>query len=366
MDEKVDGLDDLAFAKARRYMRALRRAILTYWYATIEDKEAALIEAANACMIVNILDESVFQASLPDTYRTSRATTPGGLVVMGLELIRNCETHAIVTFDDLLVEKRLHSVPLTDGGQVIRTLWHWASFDALPPGYLEVKTTATDRQKRARGEAQDGYRRSVQCRSVLETLFDAERFFTDIEPRLARSSTVRLDFAFAEVPQGGGTVLHRPLEHFTNASTLPDLATRWDERVAADAPPADQYVRNLFTRKTKDVPAADQRVVTDRITDGGKVIGLAGFTRCANASARWVERAAQIGRDIHNGYNYVLELGEVGVSLTADANLKLAATLDGIDLVGSLPVADAVYGLDYLQFVEAFPDMYVTMRNQCD
>jgi hypothetical protein len=36
------------FAKAQRYMRGLRRAVLSYWYATLEDLEAAMLEAGTA------------------------------------------------------------------------------------------------------------------------------------------------------------------------------------------------------------------------------------------------------------------------------------------------------------------------------
>jgi hypothetical protein len=41
-------LPDEAWPKARRYMRAFRRGLLAYWYATLEGTEAAAIEAATA------------------------------------------------------------------------------------------------------------------------------------------------------------------------------------------------------------------------------------------------------------------------------------------------------------------------------
>jgi hypothetical protein len=44
-------LPDGSWPKARRYMRALRRGVLSYWYATIEDGEAAAIEAATSTWV---------------------------------------------------------------------------------------------------------------------------------------------------------------------------------------------------------------------------------------------------------------------------------------------------------------------------
>ena len=180
-------LGEPALAKAERYIRALRRAALAYWYATIEDKHASLIEATNACIGVNILDESVFEAELGEPYRKERADTAGGRVLTGLELVRNCETHSPVSFDELLVLRRQYSVPLHGGGQVMRSVWHWADYSSLPSEYVDLAADALDKQMRARKEAQHGYRTGVQGRSVVETLLDAEQFFVGIEPRLASS-----------------------------------------------------------------------------------------------------------------------------------------------------------------------------------
>ena len=79
-------------------MRAFRRGLLAYWYATLEDTEAAAIEAATATWYVNILDETVFEQAHGEPYKDLRANDRLGRVVMGLELIRNCETHAPVVF----------------------------------------------------------------------------------------------------------------------------------------------------------------------------------------------------------------------------------------------------------------------------
>jgi hypothetical protein len=77
-------LPDTSWLKAHRYMRALRRGLLSYWYATLEGEEAAAIEAATATWYVNILDEAVFEAAHDKTYRDLRANDRLGQVVMGI------------------------------------------------------------------------------------------------------------------------------------------------------------------------------------------------------------------------------------------------------------------------------------------
>lgn len=357
-------LGDSALAKAERYMRALRRAALAYWYATIEDKRASLIEATNACIAVNILDESVFEAEIGEAYRTQRANTPGGRVVTGLELVRNCETHSSVSFEDLLVLKRQYGVPLTSGAQVMRSVWHWTDYTSLPPDYVDLAADAPERQKRARGEAQHGYRSGVQGRSVLETLFDAEKFFTSVDPRLAPTVVQDLAHSFAEVPQGEATILHRPLEGFVGTVALPDLATRWDERTTAATPPADIYVRELATSRKRPQPTAEKRIVSHKISHDGRTMGLSGFAVVAGiVEVNWVERSAQVARDIRSGYSYAVETIEGGeVPVTAGDNLNLSAMADGQDLLTTLDEAPAERGLTRLLTAEEYPDLYLSMR----
>jgi hypothetical protein len=141
-------LPDKSWPKANRYMRALRRGLLSYWYATLEGTEAAAIEAATATWYVNILDEAVFEDAHDKSYRDLRAKDRLGQVVMGLEFIRNCETHAPIVFDGLLVETRLYGVPLSMGGQAMRSVPKWAEWEALPVAYREVSSSATERQRR--------------------------------------------------------------------------------------------------------------------------------------------------------------------------------------------------------------------------
>jgi len=130
-------------------MRAFRRGLLAYWYATLEGTEAAAIEAATATWYVNILDEAVFERAHGEPYKDLRANNRLGRVVMGLELIRNCETHAPVVFDELLLEQIAYSVPLAVGSPpVMRSVLAWSAYDALPALYRDVSSSATATQRR--------------------------------------------------------------------------------------------------------------------------------------------------------------------------------------------------------------------------
>lgn len=173
--------------KGRRYIREIRRAILDYWYATVEDAEAAALEARRVVSAVNVLDEAVFADAFGQPYRDHRARDREGKVVMGLELIRNCEEHAAVVFDELLVPYAQFSIPMAHGGTRMRTVYRWARYADLPPDYANLTSTATAGQKRARKEAQGAFRDWVEGRHVLDTLFDAVRFFQDLDPGLAVS-----------------------------------------------------------------------------------------------------------------------------------------------------------------------------------
>lgn len=354
-------LDEASFAKAAHYVRALRRAILSYWNSTIEGKEAALIEAAMASIIVNVLDESVFGATQGEPYNAHRVGDRLGKVVVGLELVRNCEVHAPVIYPDLLVERRMIGVPLNNGAQAMRQVWHWAEYHDLPAGYVDVATTASDAQKRARGEAQHGYREAVQGRSVIETLFDAERFFLNLEPRLRPHQADALTYSFAEVQLPDGMGLYRPLEGSVGSVSLPDMATRWYERTEVLQTPADEYFEKLRKSLVKDTPASE-RAVTHRILDRGRCIGYTGISGNGVARLTWVERSAQIGRDIKNGAVYTLEHDDGKTPVVATDNLKLSADVGSIDLLASLPEAEDALGLGRLRFSESYPDLYVEMR----
>jgi hypothetical protein len=365
-------LPDGQLAKAVVYMRALRRAVIAFWYATVEDVEAALIEAVQACLAVNILDEAVFEHALGEPYRQIRVKDRLGQVVTGLELIRNCETHAHVSFDGLLAERRVLGVPM-HAGTIYRVVPAWAEYADLPSAYVELDQSATSNQKRARGEAQHGYRTAVAGRSVLETLLDAIAFFQRIDPRLVVEDGPVLQYAHVELlPDRDPTCepehafLTKPVGLDTFEVFLPSLATRHTERRSAQRAAADGYFTAKVKAAKKIVPGAAYREIRHVLRDNGKVLGYSGVSPGGpSTSWFWVERAQQVWRDVRNGYRYLVVHDDQQVEVVEHGHQRLAALLDGTDLLVELPDGDEPHAdIGRLTMVETYPDLYLTMREQ--
>lgn len=355
-------------------MRGLRRAVLSYWYATLEDLEAATLEASTAAFYVNILDEAVFETALGDAYRDRRSQDRLGRVVTGLELIRNCETHSPVLAEDLLVTKLFLGVPLHQGGQIMRSVLAWAEFDSLPAAYREAEPEAGETRRRARGEAQDGYRKAVQGRHVIETLFDAVAFFESVDDRLIAEEGPPLQWAYgeayaelptAEAPDGQAWLLARPMGLDNFELFLPDIVCRYTERRSARWPAADASLRERRRRASQERPGGGQRQVVHALYDGDRLIGFSGYSS-DDVRTMWVERRQQVWRDVRGGYRYYISHGGTEVELAVGAHEQVVVlSSDGADdLLRLLPRPPASGGLsrDRLEMVEQYDDMYLEMR----
>jgi hypothetical protein len=357
--------------KAHRYMRALRRGLLSYWYATLEGGEAAAIEAATATWYVNILDEAVFEHAHSDRYRDLRANNRLGQVVMGLELIRNCETHAPVVFNELLVETHRYGVPLSRGRQAMRSVFKWAEWDALPVTYREVSSSPSLPQQRARAEAQHAYRQAVRGRHVTETLLDAMAFFQSLDVRLTGPPPPPLRWAFTEVPDTDPELeepttwyLARLLGLDAFEPFLPGLAYRTTERLSAQWPAADHYFQAKVKQVKKDLPAATEREVKHVILENGKVVGYSGFQLDPYGGSYWVERRRQVWQDVRKDYRYFVVHEGTTIDLQPTAQQQVCAPLpDGRDLLEGLPPpTDSALDFGRLRMAEAYPDLYLEMR----
>jgi hypothetical protein len=367
-------LPDRSWPKARRYMRALRRGVLSYWYATIEDGEAAAIEAATATWYVNILDEAVFQPAHGTSYEDLRANDRLGQVVMGLELIRNCETHASVVFDGLLVGSRIYGVPLSFGGQAMRSVFKWAEWDELPLAYRDVSSSAMHRQKRARAEAQHAYRQAVQTRQVTETLFDAMAFFQSLDERLVGPSPPPLRWAFTEAPEIPDTdpsleeptkwYLARPLGLDAFEPFLPDLACRTTERLTAQWPAADRYFKAKVKQARRDLPSAPMREIQHVVIDNGKVVGYSGIQPDPHGGSWWIERCRQVWQDVRQDYRYFVNHSGAEIDVRCAAQQRVHAPLsDGRDVLADLPEpTHSALDFSRLMMAETYPDVYLEMR----
>ncbi|MFC9355154.1 hypothetical protein ACFTZB_01025 [Rhodococcus sp. NPDC057014] len=361
-------------AKAMVHMRALRRQVLSYWYATIEDAEASAIEAGLASMTVNILDEAIFEFAHGDRYKKFRLNDRLGQVITGLELVRNCETHSPVHYEELLVERTCFSVPLYSGGAVMRTIYAWAEFGSLPKVYVDLNSSATANQKRARGEAQHGYRQAIGGRVVTETLLDAISFFERLDPRLALNDGPELRCAYGEISErhsaseASRVVIARPMGLDATALLLPDIVTRRTERRSASWPAADSFFKDKVRRAKQHPPAVEAREVLHTVLDeNGSLIGYSGLSTAASGVREaWVERKNQVGKDVRAGFKYYVETrnGPVDVALGDHSGGLRAVNSEDVDQLALLTAAtDPVFDMQRLMMVEAFPDLYLQMRN---
>jgi hypothetical protein len=346
---------------------------MSYWYATLEDPEAATLEAASASFFVNILDEAIFEPALGDPYRQIRARDRLGRVVTGLELIRNCEIHSPILADGLLVERQLLGVPLHQGGQAMRSVYAWAEYDRLPEEYRSLEREASERQQRARGEAQDGYRKAVQGRHVIETLLDAVAFFEGLDTRLVKLAGPELPWAYgeayAELPIGEpsaiqGWILARPLGLDQFELFLPDIVCRYTERRSARWPAADDTLKNRRRQASRQQPGGRCRRVAHALFDGSELIGYSGIS--PDNGSTWVERRRHVWRDVRSGYRYYVQSDEIEVDLAIGAHEQVVARPAGSagDLLQSLPPAPSSGGLsrERLEMVETYDDLYLEMR----
>ncbi|MFE3114195.1 hypothetical protein [Kitasatospora indigofera] len=380
-------LTDAHLAKALRYMREVRRAIEAYWYATVEDPEAAVLEARRVASAVNILDEAVFLHAFGDNYRQHRARDPLGKVVMGLELIRNCEEHSPVLFDGLLVPGAHFGVPMSMAPTRTRVVYRWAQYADMPDEYVNIDPAATERQKRARGEAQDAYSKEVEGRPVVDTLFDAVCFFQSLDPRLIAEDPPLMRWAFAEstdleslveVPDTDprlepprAHLMYRPVGLDRYEVYLLNIVCRSSDRRSAQWPAWDKAVTDRkagLVRQAKDRnPPGGGREVRYQLVEDGKVIAYSGIGEGTSfPGEQWVERTRQVANDVNRGYLYFVNAGDKKVPLQLVGNQTVAALLDGRDLLAELQEVGKRPGMDMsrLKLLEDNPDLYLATRSR--
>ena len=367
----VSGLFPLpasARSKGMRYTRWLRREILRFWYATIEDREAAAISAVAAAIVVNTLDESVFEEAHGDSYREFRSRDRGGLAVEGLELIRNCEIHAPIAEDQLLVDQQMYGMWVGSSFRM-RGVPAWAPLEDLSIEYTSDTRPDTDRNNRARGPVRSAYRSVIENRSVVETLFDALDFFERLDGRLRGAPPLALEFshAYQALPTPDGKhLLAMPLELDRYEVYLPDLVSRSQERRMASWGASDRELE----RKAKEVrgipPSASlrRRVTAVLLSSKGKRAGLSGITdgHVHGMEESWIESRGQVFKDIKRGYQYfvVAEDGTETV-LSNGANGVVSAVRTGIDVLLTMTI-DPDRTDETISFYGSNPDLYLKMR----
>ena len=274
-----------------------------------------------------------------------------------------------------LVERMHFGVPRAAGTGLGRSVYAWARHDDLPSAYHELPACATPRQARARAEAQDGYRKAVQGRVVVETLFDALAFFEWIDPRLAAPDPPSMRWAFAEGlcdlpssdPNEGdceAVFIARPLGLDWFDIFLPYIACRHFERRMARWPAADGWLAEEARRARRTPPSGGWRELRHVLRSEGRVVGYSGMTRNGPIQESWVERRAQVWRDVRAGHPYFVLRGQEEIAVTEAGHEKIAA-IDhgGIDVLEHLAEPmEWGFGFERLEMLEDYADLYLDMR----
>lgn len=273
---------------------------------------------------------------------------------MGLELIRNCEVHAIELAQPTVAA--LFGIPELG----YREVYAWSAFKSLPVEYRQQQ----DGEPRARGEARDAYHKWIAGRPIIETLLDAIAFFESLDEALRPAKALDMRYSFVpEVPLGRNEEQFacRPMGLDQFQLLLPDLACRPTERRSPSWGPADHWLKKQVKAIQREQPGGLSREIRSRIIDeAGKFIGYQGLSGPRDATYRdvWVERAKQVGRDIRMGFRYFVVVGDVEVDATADTQFAVSALSESVDVLAGLKGSNAPIALDHLNLNEANPDLY--------
>ena len=298
--------------------------------------------------------------------------------MLGLELVRNCETHSPLLTESLLVRSGLFGVPSSRCGTIMRSVYRWAEYADLPALYKDLAASATQTQYRARAEAQDGYRKAVQGRPVAETIFDALAFFCSLDGRLVGTVGPRTRWAFAEqgfaelpntdprFEEPAAWFLARPMGMDQFEPYLPDLACRYFERRTALWPAADDFMKQRVAQARKQPPAGQAREVAFIIRADDATLGFGGYADSDGAARSiWVERRAQVWRDVHRGFRYFVIHNGTEIDLRGHGHQQVGAFDAGAhDLLEDLPIGVAGFDAARLKMVEEYPDLYLQMRTR--
>lgn len=146
---------------------------------------------------------------------------------------------------------------------------------------------------------------------------------------------------------------------------LPDIVCRPFERRSAQWPAADETMKARVAQSRKELPSAPEREVLHLLAENGKVLGYSGYTPERNGRLwPWIERRAQVWRDVRAGYRYFVVHDGTEIDLECGQHQQVVAKgSDGHDLLAALPApGHSALDADRLVMNEKYPDLYLQMR----
>lgn len=292
-----------------------------------EDFDSIINELDRALVAIRTLDKEVFQDSERLAYEQLRDSTPGGQVVLAFASLRDIATHRADVVDPDIGRA---VGPIGDGRFII--LPRWKQRAELPADAFTKQHRGT---YNTRARAYDAH---VAGRYVLDTLFDAFKFFDGCDQRLAP----RAD---------DGQIMGFPIP--------PLPAVMGYHRLGPDWPTHEEAEQNMVQRSTDAPPAGSERSIMGTI-EGGSIV--CGWTEVEHGRlASFTEPVRQVVADLGKGYPYVVE-GD-GASVTAaDGRLVVAHGHALTDVVPDVTNSTEPPWVGWWQVVTAQRDLYVNQR----
>lgn len=267
--------------------------------AAFEDLDDVVNELDHCLYTIRVLDRDVFEASNKQAYDKLRKANDEGGVVTGLRAVRDAATHHADVTEPNLVRAL---GPLPPGRFIVFERWRYRR--ELPPKRFK---NVDGKVVAERAEAFD---RHVGGRYVLDTLFDAFRFFDIADPKLVA----------------------RDAEGQIRGFPIPPLElVAGYYRIHPDWPTHEVVERRLRTRAEEDLPAGERREIVGTVGGGSTVVG---WTQEAGSRSAFTETVEQACADIRRGYPYITLLEGVERPIRAK---RSSLFVDEAALVDVLP-----------------------------
>ncbi|MEY9848335.1 hypothetical protein ABH940_005436 [Streptacidiphilus sp. BW17] len=270
-------------AKGRQKMHGLALYITHIWEATAStdtallpgvgldvDVERVALEIAPALAAVRTLDLEVIRHSQnpanDQLYQDLQKTDLQGLVVRGLLLARNADTHLPATLD-------LHVDRVVDTSGEWRVMPSWQPYAHLPAAIRSSTGTSP--------LAHAAYRTAVGGHLIVETLLDAFAFFLRCDPTLA-------------LRRADGELAYFPLSPYTEHDY---------ERRHPDQPNRSEIALKVRRAAEDELPSGTSREILYRLTSDGVPV-YCGWMDDRGIRTTFTEASSQIARDLQAGYRY--------------------------------------------------------------
>jgi len=269
-------------------------------HAGFEDLDAIVNDLDHCLYTIRVLDRDVFEASNRQAFSKLRTSSPEGGVVTALQAVRDAATHHKEVVDPNVVRAL---GPLERGSFIVFERWRQRS--ELPGSFFD---NVDGKFHQARAAAYDDH---VAGRYVLDTLFDAYKFFEAADPKL--------------LPRVDGQIPGFP---------IPPLELVYGYyRIHPDWPTHEEAERAHRSQLGRQIPAGDRRRIVGSVRGGDVFVG---WTEQQRGETAFTEPSRQVAIDVRNGFEYYVVMDDKPESVSLDGK---ALVVGGEKLTSAVPDA---------------------------